>query len=266
MENHAAENPKKKKSKGDKKSKEMKSGLPRNGSSRSLLGDDEAVCSSGAESPMGATPSGKISDFTTVDIVNGNEGMVEDISNLGKPPPPKTNKRKKRGGEDIDDKRRMVDMLAAITDSYRAITSKLDVVTHGVSSSALYVKDNWRNVERGLIALLLIPAFVMSIVAVYRQQQTGYDFDLNEMATRHASPHFSHLPSGAHCTVRLAARRGMTRASLIRFVSACRQIYSTALKNFDAWNEALISQVRGGGGMHIHQGQWEGVSGREIMS
>ena len=95
-------------------------------------------------------------------------------------------------------------MLQAITDSYKGIQHRLDIVGDGMKNSAAFVHSNWRNVERLLIALLLIPAFVMSTIAIYRQSDKGYSFDLGEIQKQ--------------------------------------QLYYVALKNFDAWNEALISQ------------------------
>ena len=103
-----------------------------------------------------------------------------------------------------DEKKKMYDMLQAITESYRGIQTRLDVVGDGMKQSAVFVQSNWRNVERLLIALLLIPAFVMSTIAIYRQSDKGYNFDLGEIQKE--------------------------------------QMYYIALKNFDAWNEALISQ------------------------
>ena len=105
---------------------------------------------------------------------------------------------------DTEEKIKMFDMLQAITESYRGIQSRLDVVGDSMKTSAVFVQSNWRNVERLLIALLLIPAFVMSTIAVYRQSDNSYDFDLGEIQKE--------------------------------------QMYYIALKNFDAWNEALISQ------------------------
>ncbi len=98
----------------------------------------------------------------------------------------------------------MYDMLQAITDSYKGIQHRLDIVGDGMKTSAAFVHSNWRNVERLLIALLLIPAFVMSTIAIYRQSDKGYTFDLGEIQKQ--------------------------------------QLYYVALKNFDSWNEALISQ------------------------
>ncbi len=72
-------------------------------------------------------------------------------------------------------------MLQAITDSYKGIHHRLDIGGDGMKTSAAFVHDNWRNVERLLIALLLIPAFVMSTLAIYRQSEKGCSFDLWEI-------------------------------------------------------------------------------------
>ncbi len=135
---------------------------------------------------------------------NGHLSEIETDANhsdnaSGKYPPKSPEKDK-----DAEEKRRMYDMLQAITDSYKGIQHRLDIVGDGMKTSAAFVHSNWRNVERLLIALLLIPAFVMSTLAIYRQSDKGYVFDLGEIQKE--------------------------------------QLYYVALKNFDSWNEALMSQ------------------------
>lgn len=91
--------------------------------------------------------------------------------------------------EDKPDKEKEMMMLLNVLSG---LSNKLDHTAEyipGYSQTRGLIKANERRFERLCIFMMLIPAFVMSILATHRLSNTSYNFDLSELEKKDVNVH-----------------------------------------------------------------------------